>query len=406
MEQCSDHAYRYATFVHDLINANFPPVPPDVLALTYRTQIQLTGFIRGSKTALAAFTESLISALGEDFIRSVDPAYATGKTSFWLRFNYIGGAMDMPVTRHLLLSMHLFGTADRFLHAVRQLLPAAEPTSIQRKAGQIATTDIAARNEHRKRIRHELKLEPDATMERLWKKAYRSTGWLFENDKSWLNAALTQHRPRAASDAPVQSDEDKRQDKHFVTLVDARVRQLFASKEKPQRVTLGRLATSLPIKLETLRRNEVRYPLLNEHLERCKESSWSFSARRVLWAMGEINRLEMSTTIGNLMITSSVSYYAIRKILNFCRWDFVAMATQKINPLDELSKAGVGLIWQGPDSSALNEVGGRSYIALTSRKSNKRVDLLRAPAQNTAASCETVRQPVSMRPLVKRKRAA
>lgn len=405
-ERCSDNAYLFATFVHELITANFPPVPPDVLALAYRTQIKSMGFSRGSKTDLATFTESLVAALGEDFIRSVDPAYATGKTAWWLRFSYHDGGMDMPVTRHILLCMHLFGTSDRFLRAVRALLPAAEPAAGRKKSGQAVSIVSTIQEECRKRIRHEIKLDPDVTMEKLWRKAYRATAWLFENDKCWVNDALKPKKTNPEGKTPTPSDEDRRQDKHFASLVDARARQLIGSKEKPQRVTLGRLMECIPFKRAFVRRHEARYPVLSEQLARSKESSWSFSARRILWAIGEIGRLGISATHGNISITSAVSYYVVLKVLNFCRWDFTAMAAQQIHPTDELTRAGIGLIWQGPDSSAMNEVGGRAYVALTSRKSNKRVDLLHSPNADNSNPRQSVDIAIPAAPAAKRQRAA
>lgn len=390
MERCSDNAYHFATFAHDLLNANYPPIPPDVLALAYRSQIQAMGFVRGSKTALAEFTESLVAVLGDDFIRSVDPAYATGKTTFWLRFNYYDGGMDMPITRHLLLSMHLFGTAERFLQAVRDLLPAAAPTSERKKSGHPTSSTNAAQEESRKRIRHEIKLDPSITMERLWKKAYRATAWLFEHDRRWLSDTLTPQQSKPENKTLTQSDEDRRQDRHFASLVEVRARQLIASKEKPERVTMGRLLTYLPLKSGFIQRHEARYPILREQLMRSKETSWSFSARRILWAIGEIGRLDLSITQFQIVTKSAVSYYIVQKVLNFCRWDFVAMTAQQINPVDELMRVGIGLTWQGPDSSAMNEVGGRAYIALTSRISNKRVDLLRVPPVNEVAAVKSI----------------
>lgn len=334
------------------------------------------GFVRGSKTALAAFTESMVASLGEEFIRSVDPAYATGKTSFWLRFNYYDGGMDMPVTRHILLGMHLFGTADKFLQAVRALLPAARPAAGRKESNQPVSSASSMQEESRKRIRHEIKLDPDANMEKLWKKAYRATAWLFEHDKRWLHDALTPQRSKPKSKTLTLSDEDRRQDQHFASLIEAYARRLSASKEKPQRITLARLLACLPVKPSFIKHHAARYPILGEQLARTKETSWSFSARRILWAIGEMGRLDLSLTHASIVITSAVSYYTVWKILNFCRWDFAAMAAQHINPVEELTRVGIGLTWQGPDSSAINEVGGRAYIAQTSRKSNKRVDLL------------------------------
>ena len=406
-EHCSDNAYLFATFVHDLINANCPPVPPDVLALAYRKQIQAMGFVRGSQTALASFTKSMVSSLGEAFIRSVDPAYATGKTTFWLRFNYYDDGMDMPITRHLLLGMHLFGTAERFLQTVRGLLPAAAPAFERKKSNQAASSTNSMLEESRKRIRHEIKLDPGVTMERLWKKAYRATAWLFENDKRWLNDVLEPQRSKPENKLPTQLDEDRRQDQHFALLVDARARQLSTSKEKPQRATLGRLLACLPVKSDFVQRHTARYPILSEQLARNKETSWSFSARRVLWAIGEIGRLDLAVTHANIVVTSAVSYYVVLKILNFCRWDFAAMATQKINPADELTRVGIGLTWQGPDSSTMNEIGGRAYVAQTSRKSNKQVDLLHLSLVDDAvgSGIGSVGKEILTRPSDKRKRA-
>ena len=405
-ETCSDNEYLFANFVNDLINANCPPIPPDVLALVYRTKIQSMGFVRGSKTALAVFTESMVSDLGEDFIRSVDPAYATGKTTFWLRFNYYEEGMDMPITRHLLLCMYLFGSASRFLQAVGTLLHGAEPASDHKKHGQAASTASAMQEQSRKRIRHEIKLDPYVSMEKLWKKAYRATAWLFENDKRWLSDALEPKKSNLESNALMQSDEDRRQDRHFALLVDARARQLVESKEKPQRVTLGRLFVCLPITPGFLRRHEARFPILSEQLARSKESSWSFSARRILWAIGEIGRLGMSAAYGNVVVTSAVSYYVLQKILHFCRWDIAVMAAQQINPADELTRVGIGLTWQGPDFSTMNEVGGRAHVALTSRKSNKRVEQLHVSHTDDAEMGASIDESVTARLAAKQKRAA
>jgi hypothetical protein len=114
-----------------------------------------------------------------------------------------------------------------------------------------------------------------------------------------------------------------------------------------------------------------RFPTLCEKIHLFKESSWSFSARRILWAVEEVQRLGLTLTSGNISIRASVSYYPLQKICEFARWDVDAMAHQPINIPVELARAGIGLSWQGPHASAWHEIGGRAYVATTSWPSNQ-----------------------------------
>lgn len=381
------NAVGYAVFVHDLLNANVAPVAPDLLAKVYRERIQQIGFVWGKpldkaaprsatkhirSTSMTAFTEAFIEFLGADFIAQVDPAYAAGRTTNWLRFSMVDGVMDMPVTRHILLAMRLFGTVAHFVEAIRA---AGHETPPKRTAKDRIEprADVELRDQYRQRITREIKIEPAIALEGLWHKAYRPTAWLIEYDKRWLDAALS-GVPSETAPREVTADELLR-DKQFAEKVEVQVREWIAQSGKPQRITMQKLLDCLPLKYSLLKSHPQRFPMLSEKIGLLKETSWSFSARRILWAVEEVQRLGLTVVPGNICARSSVSTYAILKICEFARWDLDTMAHQPINIPIELARAGIGLTWQGPHASAWREIGGRAYVATSSRTANRQASL-------------------------------
>lgn len=380
-------AVSYSVFVHDLLHANMAPIVPDLLAQVYRQRIQQIGFVWGKPvneklapsaakppraTSMTAFTEAFIEFLGADFVAQVDPAYAAGRTTFWLRFSTIDGVMDMPVPRHLLLAMRLFGTVAHFVEAIRSAGREAPPKRAAK--GRVEPqANVELRDQYRQRIAREIKIEPAIVLEGLWHKAYRPTAWLVQHDKRWLDAALS-GTPSETAPREVTADELLR-DKQFAEKVEAQAREWIAQSGKPQRITIQRLLDCLPLNYSLLKSHPQRFPMLSEKIGLLKETSWCFSARRILWAVEEVQRLGLTVVPGNICARSSVSTYAILKICEFARWDLDAMAHQPINIPIELARAGIGLTWQGPQASAWREIGGRAYVAISSRAANQQASL-------------------------------
>jgi len=385
-------AVAYALFVHDLLYAELQPVAPDLLAQIYRQRIQQLGFVWGQKkngtkpatagkqcrsTSMTAFTEDLIERFGQDFIAQVDPAFAAGRTTFWLRFSVVSGVMDMPLPRHVLLGMRLFGSVAHFAQKINSAHCGVPPISSLR-ARNTHSDDTTMRDQHRQRIVREIKIDSDITLEGLWRKAYRPTAWLFEHDKKWLDSALAHKLRREAKPENASAlEEDKLRDQRFAEAIELRASQLVAQNGKPVRVTRQRLLEALPISSSHLSINSHKYPALSEKICSLKESSWSFSARRFLWAIGELQRLDLNLTWGNVAVTASVSYYALQRIAQFARWELEALDRQQINIPNELARAGISLTWQGPEATSWHEIGGRSYKPITPRKSNKQESLCR-----------------------------
>jgi hypothetical protein len=52
------------------------------------------------------------------------------------------------------------------------------------------------------------------------------------------------------------------------------------------------------------------------------------------------------------------------------------LARQPIHIPVELARAGIGLSWQGPQSSAWAEIGGRAYVPTTTRTTNKGIGVM------------------------------
>jgi hypothetical protein len=373
----------YAVFVHELLNANVGPAAPDHLAQVYRQRIQKIGFVWGKprdhdnsasakqvrSTSMTAFTADFIEYMGGDFIAQVDPAYAAGRTTNWLRFSTVDGVMDMPVTRHILLAMRLFRTAAHFVQAIKPAGREATPKRVsQGRNGALANAEL--RDQYRQRILREIKIDPALTLERLWRKAYRPTTWLFEHDRKWLNNAFTSS-VRDNSKLKETTTDELLRDREFAEKVEAHARKLVSQSGKPDRITMQKLIDQIPLNYSHLRLHADKFPLLNDAISLCKESSWSFSARRILWAIEEVQRLGLSLSAGSIVNRTSVSLYVIQKVCQFAGWDLEGMARQPINIPVELARAGIGLKWQGPQSSSWAEIGGRAYVSTTSRITNK-----------------------------------
>jgi hypothetical protein len=235
-----EHENNYARYVHELLQLDMDPIPPDLLSRLYRKRIQELGFVRGGNTArdgntrmtaMTKFTEDLVQLFGDEFISKVDKAYATGRTSFWIRFSVIDGVLDMPLSRHILLGMRLFGTAAAF-HAAILRASKEEAAAIFTKKAPALADDVVLRDRHRARIVKELKRHGSLQLKDLWRKALRATSWLFENDRKWLEQALlpgSQVQPDGGNEDEDLSDKDMQ----YAAQVEARSRELLAKGGRP-----------------------------------------------------------------------------------------------------------------------------------------------------------------------------
>ncbi|WP_228939393.1 hypothetical protein [Paraburkholderia saeva] len=165
----------YARVAHDLLNYPLGQVGRYRLRAAYQSRIRELGFGWGSQVQAKAFQEHLIGELGDAFLSAIDPAFASKRMSFWIRLT--GGdstTWDMPITRHLLLAMYLFGTRDKFALALQRVSDedAVRGTrATESQSGRsVAVPPSSPRAAHRGRIRDELTKNPKTTLEDLWRR--------------------------------------------------------------------------------------------------------------------------------------------------------------------------------------------------------------------------------------------
>lgn len=351
----------YANYAHDLFQEHMAPVNPEFLMNAYREKIKQRGFARGSLPDLKNFQEALIQDLGEPFIRKVDPAFSAKRAQYWLRLSYIESALDLPITRHLLLGMHLFGTANRFNLAVEsQLSCGAAPARKSLKKSE--SNQNLQRDEFRRKITAELKKNPAITMERLWKRRPGAVAWLYDNDKTWLNNTMSLHAKSDVAARPSQAKTEDALDRDYARMAEDISRKLFELPGKPRRVTKGKILAGLPKTIKSTGINRKRFPVLFATVDLCNETAWCFSARKILWAMGELDRFEENVNVGNIVLRSAVISTAVEEILQFCEWDGEKLSKSKIDTKHLLAKAGITRAWRGPSDSKLGTLAGRGYI--------------------------------------------
>lgn len=368
---CSPTLLHYARFAHDLLNRPLGRVGPFRLRLAYENRIRELGFTWGARVQAKAFQDHLIEELGDAFLSAVDPAFAAKRMSFWIRFapgNSTG--CDMPVTRHLLLAMYLFGTRDELALSLQRV--SLEEAAICRtravEEGPTRPDESAAstpRVGHRRRIRDELSRNPQTTIQDLWRKANRVTSWLYEHDREWLQETLSISAADEAggqSAAKIVSPEDER----LAALVDETAVAMLARPGKPQQVTKERLLAVLPVRIADTPRHRERYPKTLMRVTENRESTWHFRARRLWWAYTVLSARGDTALAREAVILSGVGHYAAQGIIEHCGWGSLLPLASKFDALVKLSEAGITPKWEGPPAWQGRAIGGRAYQRSTS----------------------------------------
>jgi hypothetical protein len=271
----------------------------------------------------------------------------------------------MPITRHLLLAMYLFGTRDQFDASLRRL-PADEKLLLQATPAVegsehlIESLPSSPRATHRRRIRNELARNPDMKIEDPWRRAYRVTSWLYDHDRTWLLEALL--LPSAAathgtSAAIIVSPEDDR----LAALIDATAAALLVQSGKPQQVTKERLLAALPLRIADTPRYRERYPRTLGRVTENRESTWHFRARRVWWAYEVLSARGDVLSANEAAILSGVGYHAVLAIVEHCRWAPILPRATRFDVMGKLEDLGVTRKWDGPPAWIGRAIGGRSY---------------------------------------------
>jgi hypothetical protein len=352
----SDVELQFAVFAYEVLQRNLPSVCSKILCCCFIRQSRKRGFTHGELISTVKLTDSIRTKYGDEVLSRMDRAFEQGKLKAWIRFRVYKGQIDMPLVRHLIIALHLFGSAEKFELSLRKelvLFSAANswtPSKTKRERP-------SKRDQHRQKIETLVALRPDIKLEHLWVSAYQATRWITEHDNSWLIAKL-----HAVKHEPISVEEtcDLR-DPSYADIIQAGIDGLYLVTKDQKRVNISNLLKLLPIRLSlspAIRKQ--KFPLVTQLVERHLESVWHFRLRRLVWAIAEMRRLNLPLNTGSLKLLSTIPPQVFPVLVSFFEWDLEYFAKNGIEPGALLKSTGVTRAWEGPPGyDAI--LGGHAY---------------------------------------------
>jgi hypothetical protein len=343
---------RYAEFTARLLEANLSPLKPGQLIRAYRQKIAAHGLVRKSSISWTAVLDALQSEFGEEFLTATDPAYQAGQLRSWLRLSLLEGQLELPLTRHVILAMYLFGDFDSFKACV--LAQNAEPLDklrVPRKDTVQEGADPKLQGMRNKVRRLQVQC-PTLTLDDFWRKSYATADWLYQHDRAWLLQTL-QVQTEQAPEGYVE------QDATFAESIAAGLDGLYDAPFKPSRVTKDRLRGLLP-KMIPIAQMKERYPRASELVDSSKESYWHFILRRVIFGVAEARRLQASPANTAIRKLSGVHSVAFEAVLAHFNWEPEQMVLPSFDARPELARLGINRQWAGPINQE-QYLSGRRY---------------------------------------------
>lgn len=373
-------AHEYALFAHDLLIRNLPPIPAQHLFTAYKERATQLDFTWGSKVAIEQLQDAIIDHYGEPFIKQADVAYASERRKNWLRLTSYQSALDTPVTRHILLSLYLFGSVEqlsRQLHSHKKIN--GEPSSERQEtncASKDAEISLQQKELHRSKVLKAKQRRPTSTIQALWKLAFKSMSWLYDNDRAWLQKYVLQ--PQSIS--TTQTTGPAADDELFAVKIDNFARTYFANNSsKPLRLTIARLQGCIEKRARPFYSDRERLPLTFERIDYHTESLWHFRARRILWAINELQALGEIISTANIASVSGVSFHWVNDIVDYCEWHCETLALQSIDISSFLLRSGIPHNWPGPQRPDLQINGGRRHVSQVQMAPKSYLDFILNP---------------------------
>jgi hypothetical protein len=343
---------RYAEFAWHLLESRLEPILPDSLIAAFLKKMAEHGFRRKSMVHSEAFRQALLDEFDLDFVRYVDPSIVTPNRSNWFRLTLVKGQSETPLPRHILCAMYLFGDFKTF---VAEAVETRNDLPPRRRLSQNSVEPAEEQNPKLKAMRDRVRLlkvqRPALNLETLWKIAYGATDWLFANDRTWLVETLT-----GAKEG--QHDQDTVEDVKLAKIIDEGIDSLYDAEGKPARVTKAKIQSLLPNRFHYSLRT--RYPLTQERIDQHAESFWHFNLRRLLYAAGEVRRLQATPIITQLRNFSGTHSDVFLSLLEYFGWTPDELVMPHFDPKPTLVRLGVDRQWPGPEN-VTRRLGGRNY---------------------------------------------
>lgn len=353
-----------AVFAKSLLERNLPAIKSDVLAACYSRKGRDLGYSHGQLMSRQKLFESIQSKFGDELLCKMDNAYALGKRNQWVRTTSSNGILDMPITRHLILTFHLFKTVDEFESRLMSE-SLAHNIVVEKAIPVLKDSDSNKRKFHRQKVTTLISARPTISIDYLWAYAYQTTLWLTTHDKRWLNDLLSGEKNLTPNSefSPDERDED------YSKLIVSGVESLYRITHKQVRVNLGNIMALLPKRLPVgAQRRKALFPLVSQQMELNYESSWHFILRRAIWGLSEMARLKLPPNRTSVSLLTSVPAGAWNGLVEHFEWNLEQLVKAPIDPERLLKETGVNRQWSGPPGYA-GAFGGRSYVPVKLAKS-------------------------------------
>lgn len=372
---------NFAEFAHELLQRNLPLMSSEALCATYLRRCRKRGYIHGKFAGTAKLFGSIRDKYGDEALSQMDAAYEAGKHHQWIRFTSRNSQMDMPLARHLIIALHLFGSADEFENAMNEelILQSSAGAKLRSKAEK---PKVGRKAQFRHKIDTILTVRANVGLEYLWKNAYQATRWLNENDNAWLMTRLCTPKQESAELEDVSDPRDSA----YAAILLSGAEDLYRIHKGQKRVNFSNLQKLLPVRLPpdpTTRKR--RFPSASQQAELLLESVWHFRLRRLICALADIVRLNLPMNTGSLSVVSSVPNPVFQSLVSFFEWDLDSFVRSGVDPEALLKSTGVSRDWQGPPGFNV-VLGGAAYYRKKpagdslEKRSAKLVDFQVAPA--------------------------
>lgn len=358
----------FARFTRELLETEPIKLRRGDLVEIYRSRAAEIGFGWGRELVKRkALFESVEAFFGRSLLSTIDSAYRLGRLSGWFKVIERSAFDETPLHRHLLLAYFLFRDPELFMQRCQALVEAR-------------ATDQASRATHHSQVGPDAREAPDALVKQMVAVAQR---YGYDSQQLWKfysggmkrlvkivpNACeLIDARLRAASAKKKRNfgreleikERDRQSDIRWAKAIIESAMQIYASDERPYRVTMNRLVKAAKFRPKgALLPSQAKYPLARAAADEYAESVWHFFARRMLWTLQSLHEPCISSSA--IRILSGLELHKGKAVLQYFSDVPRCGGASAKEIIAVLEMRGIGRGWSGPCPDKEFYRAGRAY---------------------------------------------
>ncbi|MCE1243671.1 hypothetical protein [Oryzomicrobium sp.] len=324
------------------------------------------GFRRGKEQVdRRSLQTAMESHYTPTLLAQLDRAYANGKTKRLLSFLGVTGvAIEIPLSRLLLLSNYLFQDAETFLAKLTSIQPqVAGTTFIQPPSTGLHSAIPVNRNTDGLNTLVErlamTAIAEDLSIKDLWRQHYgamkRITVAGSKNGIEILKKAIDRHSSKSAQKRGRSSAKVHSRDADWAEEIKKTATRLFNEAGRPTRVSFASLVKNTEMRPVTWP-DAISFPQTRAACKTLQESQWHFYARRVMWAMARHHGEAVARTV--ITEATGLEHHRVTDVYNY----LIASAIVPIAPFTtQLAANGITRDWLGPCPGKTYQKVGRGY---------------------------------------------